>query len=132
MAFVPILALSLHVLAGAFWAGTSLTLARTGGVGGKLLFRPQMGSAVVAMLAGAYLWATFHVGIFGIAEQLLAAGVICAVVAAGVQGAIGGRALRRHARGQTDGAGLGFAMAQRIAAGLLAMTIVCMAAARYA
>ena len=34
-----IITLSLHVLSSVFWAGSSFTLARTGGLGGEKLFR---------------------------------------------------------------------------------------------
>jgi uncharacterized membrane protein len=133
MQLTLIIILSLHVLAAVFWAGTSFTLARTGGAGGEQLFRPQMGAAVVAVLTGGYLWSRLHGGGFEAPEQVLAIGVVCAFVAAGVQGAIVGSAIRKLPKG-----GIGdsmvrsrIALAQRIAAGLLAVTIVCMAAARY-
>jgi hypothetical protein len=122
MQLVLIIALSLHVLAGVFWAGATFTLARIGGAGGEQLFRPQMGAAVVAVLAGGYLWGQLHRNTFEAPEQVLAVGVVCAIVAAGVQGAMVGGAIRKLSR---------IALAQRIAAGLLAVTIVCMAAARY-
>jgi len=125
--------LSLHILSSVFWAGTSFTLARTGGVGGELLFRPQMGAATIAVLSGGYLGHLAHAGSFGMAEQILAVGALAALVAAGVQGAIGGRAIR-SLRSETDEAGARsrIATAQRIAAALLAVTAVCMGAARYA
>src|SRR3981189_1306386 len=95
MQIALIIALSLHVLASVFWAGTSFVLARTGGAGGEQLFRPQMGAAVVAVLTGGYLGHLVHAGAFGTAEQILLVGAFAAVVAAGVQGAIGGRASKR-------------------------------------
>jgi uncharacterized membrane protein len=128
-----IIALSLHILSSVFWAGTSFALARTGGVGGEQLFRPQMGAAVVAVLTGGYLGHLAHAGSFGTAEQVLAAGAFAALVAAGVQGVIGGRAIRSLRAGTADEAAARsrIATAQRIAAGLLAVTAVCMGAARY-
>jgi uncharacterized membrane protein len=128
-----IIALSLHILSSVFWAGTSFTLARTGGVGGEQLFRPQMGAAAVAVLTGGYLGHLAHAGSFGTAEQMLAVGALAALVAAGVQGAIGGRAIRSLRVGMADEAEARsrIASAQRIAAGLLALTAVCMGAARY-
>src|SRR3979409_329618 len=128
-----IIALSLHILSTVFWAGTSFTLARTGGVGGEQLFRPQMGAAVVAGLTGAYLGHLVHAGAFGTAEQILAVGALAALVAAGVQGAIGGPPRKSRCTGTGDEAGARsrIAKAQRIAAGLLAVTAVCMGAARY-
>ena len=134
MQIALIVALSLHILSSVFWAGTSFVLARTGGIGGEQLFRPQMGAAVIAVLSGGYLWHLVHAGSFGSAEQILAAGALCALVAAGVQGAIGGRAIRGLRNGKADetDARSRIATAQRIAAGLLAVTAVCMGAARYA
>ena len=128
-----IIVLSLHILSSVFWAGTSFTLARTGGVGGEKLFRPQMGAAVVAVLTGGYLGHLVHAGSFGPAEQVLAVGAIAALVAAGVQGAIGGRAVRSlHNRTADEAVARSrIATAQRVAAGLLALTAVCMGAARY-
>jgi hypothetical protein len=74
-----------------------------------------------------------HAGAFGTAEQVLAVGALAALTAAGVQGAIGGRAIKSLHIGNTDEAGARsrIAVAQRIAAGLLAVAAVCMGAARY-
>jgi uncharacterized membrane protein len=134
MQIALIITLSLHVLSSVFWAGSSFTLARTGGLGGEKLFRPQMGAAVVAILSGGYLGHAVHEGAFGTAEKILAAGALAALIAAGVQSAIGGRAIRSLHRGTADEAGARsrIATAQRIAAILLAVTAVCMGAARYA
>lgn len=129
-----IIAISLHVLSGVFWAGTTLTLARTGGLAGERLFRPQMGASVVAFVTGGYLWSLLHPGVMGTAEKVLALGVLCAVAAAGVQGAIGGPAVRRLKQnvGDSSEARSRIALAQRIAGVLLAVTVICMGAARYA
>jgi len=133
MQIALIITLSLHVLASVFWAGTSFALARTGGVGGEQLFRPQMAAAVIAVLTGGYLGHLAHAGTFGTTEQVLAFGALAALVAAGVQGAIGGRVIRNLRVGKTDEAGARsrIATAQRVAAVLLAVTAVCMGAARY-
>jgi hypothetical protein len=134
MQIALIIALSLHVLSSVFWAGSSFALARTGGAGGEQLFRPQMGAAMVAILTGGYLGHLVHAGTFGMAEKVLAAGALAALIAAGVQAAIGGRAIASLRAGTTDEAGARsrLATAQRIAALLLAVTAVCMGAARYA
>ncbi len=134
MQIVLIIALSLHVLSSVFWAGSSFTLARTGGVGGEQLFRPQMGAAVIAVLTGGYLGHLVHEGAFGTPEKILAAGALAALVAAGVQGLIGGRAIRSLRSGTADEAAARsrIATAQRLAAALLAVTAICMGAARYA
>ena len=93
-----------------------------------------MGAAVVTILTGAYLGHSVHAGMFGTAEQILAVGALAALVAAAVQGAIGGRAIRSLRNGKADAAHARsrIATAQRIAALLLAVTAVCMGAARYA
>ncbi|HEV3500893.1 MAG TPA: hypothetical protein VGZ92_11250 [Bradyrhizobium sp.] len=128
-----IIALSFHILSSVFWAGTSFTLARTAGAGGEQLFRPQMGAAVIAVLTGGYLGHLAHAGAFGTTEQILAVGALAALVAAGIQGAIGGRAIRSLRNGTADEAAARsrIATAQRVAAALLAVTAVCMGAARY-
>jgi hypothetical protein len=101
--------------------------------GAEQLFRPQTGAAVVTVLTGGYLWGELHRNNFDAPEQVLAVGIVCAFVAAGVQGAIVGRIRRKLSEGKVAGAvaRLRIALAQRIAAGLLAVTIVCMVAARY-
>ena len=130
---IVIAVMSIHVLAAMFWAGTSFTLARTGGLGGEQLFRPQMGAATIAILAGGYLWQATHAGAFATAEQVLALGAVCAIIAAGVQGAMTGPAIRSLRAGTADGVGARrrIALAQRLAAGLLVVTVVCMVASRY-
>jgi hypothetical protein len=105
----------LNALASIFWAGSTFTLARTGGAGSDALFRPQMGAAVVAFLTGAGLWFLVHAGNHGLTEKILAVGIFAALLAAGVQGA-----LRKKP-----------ALAHRVAAGLLAVTVVCMMVALY-
>src|SRR5258708_38828753 len=113
-----IIALSLHILSAVFWAGTSFTLARTGGAGGEQLFRPQMGAAVIAVLSGFYLAHLVHSGTFGTTEQVLAVGPLAALDAAGVQGAMGRRPIRSLRNGNADEAGAPSALptAQRGAA----------------
>jgi hypothetical protein len=58
-------------------------------------FRPQMGAAVNVVATGGLLWYLVNPGSFGTTEQILAVGVFCAFVAAGVQGISGGSALRK-------------------------------------
>jgi hypothetical protein len=107
--------LAIHVLSAVFWAGSTFTLARAGGAGSDELFRPQMGAAVVVFLTGAGLWRMTHEGPFSSIEIVLLVGIIAALAAAGVQGA-----LRRRPE-----------IGQRIAAILLAITAVSMVVARY-
>jgi hypothetical protein len=61
-------------------------------------------------------------------------GALAALLAVTVQGAIGGRAIRSLRNGKSDAADARsrIAAAQRIAAVLLAVTALCMGAARYA
>jgi hypothetical protein len=123
----------LHVLSGVFWAGSTFVMARTGGDQVERLFRPQMGAAVVVVATGAVLWFLLHRGAPGIQERLLEIGALSALIAAGVQGfgARGVRAMAVAGAGALSPASRA-ALTQRIAAGLLAVTVICMAAARYA
>jgi hypothetical protein len=134
MQITLIVALVLHVLSGVFWAGTTFALARTAGNRADLFFRPQMGAAAVAVVTGALLWFLLHHGHLGTPGQLLAIGALCALLAGGVQGAMGAPALRKlSALGEAEGSLLRHRVAtsQRIAAALLMITVTCMAAARY-
>jgi hypothetical protein len=126
--------LVLHLLSGVFWAGSTFALARTGAATADQLFRPQMGAAAMALITGAVLWHLLHPSGLGSMEQVLAVGALGAVLAAGVQGALCGPALRqlRSLGGRDTRLQARVALGHRIAAGLLALTIICMAAARYA
>jgi hypothetical protein len=108
------LTVALHVLSGVFWAGSTFTVARAG-AGAEGLLRPQLGAAITAVVTGAVLWHLVHSGSPGRTEYILLTGAIAALVAAGVQG------LWR-----------GLVIGQRVAAGLLSITVISMAAARYA
>ncbi len=129
-----IVTIALHVLAGVFWAGSTFVLARIGTSQAKQLFRPQMGATTVAVVTGGALWFLLHRGPAGMQEHILGVGAVCALLAAGIQG-LGARALRQPAAAGASGS---FApdnlmpASQRIAAVLLAITAICMAAARYA
>ncbi len=122
MQTILITALSLHILSSMFWAGSSFVLARTGGAGAEQLFRPQMGAAAIAILTGGYLWSLLHADSFGPGEKVLALGAILALFAAAVQGMLVGRAAGDRSR---------MVLGERIGSGLLAGTVICMAAARY-
>ena len=116
MQLVLIVLMGLHILAGVFWAGSTFAVVRSGGAGVDALFGPQMGAATITVLAGVGLWGILHRGAQGPMENTLALGALCAIAAAGVQGAT-----RR--KNPMKG--------QRIAAGLLAITVLSMAVARY-
>lgn len=128
-----VIALSLHLLSSVFWAGSTFGLARSGGQGAATLFRPQMGAAGIAMLAGVYLWSQLHAGGEGMPEHVLGIGAVCAIIAAGVQGMLVGRAVRALRNGSlTEAEARGrFVTAHRIAALLLAITLICMGVQRY-
>ncbi|WP_200887569.1 hypothetical protein [Sphingomonas sp. ERG5] len=128
------IALSLHILAAVFWAGSTFTLARSGGAGAEQLFRPQMGAATLAILSGGYLWHSVHEGSFGAAEIWLAVGAVCALIAVAIQGMGVGPAVRKLRGGDKDDSAprSRIAAAYRLAAVLLAVTTVSMAASRYA
>ena len=130
-----IVTLVLHFLSGVFWAGTTFALARTGANQTDQFFRPQMGAAVIVVATGGLLWYLVHPGSFGTTEQILAVGVFCAFVAAGVQGMSGGSALRKLSiADESEASRLRHRVAtgQRVAAAFLMITVTCMAAARYA
>ena len=130
-----IVTLVLHILSGVFWAGTTFALARTGANQTDQFFRPQMGAAVIVVATGGLLWYLVHPGSFGTTEQILAVGVFCAFVAAGIQGMSGGSALRKLSiAGESEASRLRHRVAtgQRVAAAFLMITVTCMAVARYA
>ena len=122
MQLLMIISIALHVLSSVFWAGSTFVLARSGGMDAGKLFRPQMGAASLAVLTGGVLWGLAHRGGFGTMEMTLAVGAAAALTALAVQALVVGRALR---------AGAAVAVPYRISAGLLMLTLICMATARY-
>ncbi|QOZ42639.1 hypothetical protein XH89_03490 [Bradyrhizobium sp. CCBAU 53340] len=131
---VLVIAISLHVLAATFWAGSTFACARMTGNDGQQLFTPQLGAAAVALLSGAYLWKALHEGSFGPTEQLLGAGAVAAIVALVIQITIIRNALRRlrTCSGDAARARSQLATGYRSAAALLAVAALAMAASRYA
>jgi hypothetical protein len=129
-----VITLVLHVLTGVFWAGSTFALARIGGNQAGHLLRPQLGAAAVAILSGALLWYLLHRGGDGLSERILATGAVFALIAAGVQiaSAFAGRHVPAAAghppRPRVENRTV---TGQRIAAGCLAVTVICMAAFRY-
>jgi hypothetical protein len=128
------IALSLHVLAATFWGGSTFALARIAGNGGEHLFAPQMGAAAVAVVTGAYLWLTLHESSFGVMEQFLTAGALCALLAVVIQAVVVGGALGKLRKHGSDDAKARsrIVVGHRVAALLLIVATVAMAAARYA
>ena len=123
----------IHVLVSVFWAGTTFTLARLAGLGGEKFVFPQLGAAAIAVLTGGYLGYALHASSFGVAEQVLAIGIACAVIAAVLQGTIGVGTLRllQSNRLDIELARDRIGKAQRVAAALLAVTVIAMVLARY-
>jgi hypothetical protein len=129
-----IVALVLHVVSGVFWAGSTFALARLGGNQGREFLRPQLGAATVAIVTGALLWYLLHRGSDGTSEHVLATGAVFALIAAGIQavtGLTGRRVLAGIGDLDTTHPQNRAAIGQRLAAGCLLITVICMAAARY-
>jgi hypothetical protein len=137
MQAIVVIALVLHVVTGVFWAGSTFALARMDGNQAREFLRPQLGAAATAIATGALLWYLLHRGSEGMSEHVLATGAIFALIAAGIQAATGltGRQVVNQLAGvgELDGtSGQNRALTgQRIAAGCLLVTVICMAAARY-
>ena len=133
MSVVPIAVIAFHVLVTVFWAGSTFVLARLAGLGGERLVFPQFGAAIMAFLTGGYIWHTLHGDRFASAEQVLMLGVVCALIALLVQASIGVPTLRALQGGQLgiEGARDRIGKAQRIAAPLLAITVIAMIVTRY-
>ncbi|MGX5803884.1 hypothetical protein ACWGS9_21925 [Bradyrhizobium sp. Arg314] len=133
MQYVYIVVIGLHVVAGVFWAGTTVAVARDPEIKAERFFRPQMGAAGLAFLTGLLLWYFFHEGAFGSMEKVLALGILTALIAAGVQGALVGSASRQLAGAdQATQTQLRAKMTrgERLAGGLLVITVLCMATAK--
>jgi hypothetical protein len=110
-----VVVIAIHLLAGVFWAGSTFVLAHNRAQGADALFRAQMGAAAVAILAGIALSGLLMRGETGPMQTMLTVGALCAIVAAIVQ-----IAWRRQP-----------VLSQRIAAVLLAVTVVTMGIAPY-
>ena len=133
MMWILVLVTVMHVLAGVFWAGSSGVMARTGAAAIEVLARPQLGAAVLAILMGGVLWSLNHRGPEGTGEHILGAGALCALAAAALQAASlpKVRALVAAQGADRDALRRNLALRQRIAMGLLALTIAAMVSWRY-
>ncbi len=109
--------IALHALAGVFWAGSTLALTHTSPSHRITpeLFRAQITAAALAITAGGALWGIAIRGAHGPMENALGIGALCALAALGVQAG-----MRKSP-----------VMAQRIAAVLLSVTVVCMVISPY-
>lgn len=133
MQYVYIVTIGLHVMAGVFWAGTTIAVARDPEIKAERFIRPQLGASAMVFLTGLLLWYFFHEGAFGSMEKVLALGILTALVAAGVQGALVASSSRRLAGAdQATQTQLRAKMTrgERIAGGLLVITVFCMATAK--
>jgi hypothetical protein len=134
MQWLLIVLLSLHVVPGVFWAGSTFVLARSAGAGAEQLVRPQLGAATVSIIAGIILWGLLHRAGFGTFEFVLALGVVCAIGAAGFQSGMVLPAVRRlHLSNESVTKMLRGRIAQgeRLSSLLLAITVIAMVSARY-
>lgn len=133
-AYLLIATFTLHVLAGVFWAGSTSAMANLASTDAARLFPFQMGSAALTVLTGLTLW-WFQLGTnFDTHEQILAVGLVAALIAAAVQIALVGRPRARLAgSAPADDSATNTNMAQgnRIAAGLLMVTVASMVIARF-
>ena len=133
MQYVYIVTIGLHVMAGVFWAGTTIAVARDPEIKAERFIRPQLGASGVVFLTGLLLWYFFHEGSFGSMEKVLALGILTALIAAGVQGALVASASRQLAGAdpatQTQ-LRAKMTRGERIAGGLLVITVFCMATAK--
>lgn len=119
-----LLTLGLHMAGAAFWLLSSLVLGfNNNPAASKVMFRPQMVAATIAVFSGGGLWTILHPAGFRAAEMALAAGALLAVAAAGVQGALVGGSVRRLPAPE---AAAKIVRGQRIAAGLLLAALVLM------
>jgi hypothetical protein len=130
---ILIVLIALHALPGVFWAGSTAALANLAGANAERLFPAQMGSSGLAILTGLGLWAYVRGGSFGPSEQVLAVGIIAAIAAAAVLGRMVGPARRQLATEPAAEPALRrtMATANRIAAVLLMITLVCMVISKY-
>ncbi len=111
----------------------TVTLARDPEIKAERFIRPQLGASVMVFLTGALLWYFFHGAYFGSMEMTLALGILAAVAAAGVLGAVVRPATRQLAGAdEVTERTLRAVMSkgERVAAFLLVLTVLCMATAR--
>lgn len=131
MDYVPIVLVALHAMSGVFWAGSTGAMANLNGAMAERLFPFQMGSAGAAIIAGVLLFA-FYRGYSGsTSDWILIVGIAAAIIAAGLQGVLVGGSRRLLGTGDDDGARQRMALGNRLAAGLLMLTVVTMVVAKY-
>lgn len=142
----------IHILGGVIWVGFAivvgvLVVPNLQPAGGRDFgqYMAQRGTRVVGIaaaftvLSGIYLMVTLHAHDATATGKTLGLGGLLAILAGIVSGAVGGAAARKLAKLQPGPESQAQAMAlrermllgNRIAAGLLALSVVCMAIARY-
>jgi hypothetical protein len=133
MDYVPIVLVAIHAMSGVFWAGSTGAMANLKGAMGERIFPFQMGSAGVAIIAGIVLFA-FYRGFSGsTSDWILITGIAAATVAVVVQAVLISPARAELARATSTEAQARprIARANRIAAGLLSLTVATMVIAKY-
>jgi len=133
MQWPVLISVNLHVLSTIAWAGSAFSLARISAAQIERFILPEIGDAVVGTVSGYWLWTLIHEGPLGKAELALAAGAAAALLALLVQIVTGTPVLRRKAMApdRLSNTIKTAVLGQRIAAGLLAFTVLTMASARF-
>ena len=126
MDYVPIILVAVHAMSGVFWAGSTGAMANLKGELAEKIFPFQMGSAGAAIIAGILLFALYRGYSGSTSDWILIVGIIAATIALIVQ-----LALIAPARGSGEAARPRMALANRIAAGLLSLTVAAMVIAKY-
>lgn len=124
--WLPLL-LIVHAVPAAFWMGVTGVLANLGTAGSELPLKgPQTGSSLLAVIFGGTLWIMLGYDLSNTGGIVLGTGALCAIAALVLQQLVAWPALRR---GQAGGSR--FALAQRISAVLLVVTMITMVTFRY-
>lgn len=129
MDILMIVVIALHALSGVFWAGSTAAMANLGAPNAERIFPGQMGAAAIVVITGIVLWAVWRGAALGTSEIILLVGIACAIVAAGIQGSVIGRA--RRAGEITGEARTRVVTAYRITAGLLMLTVITMVTSKF-
>ena len=126
MDYVPIVLVAVHAMSGVFWAGSTGAMANLQGALAEKIFPFQMGSAGAAIIAGILLFVLYRGFSGSTSDWILITGIAAATIALIVQ-----IALILPARGSGEAARPRMAFANRIAAGLLSLTVATMVIAKY-
>ena len=129
MQWIVIVLIVLHVVTGVFWAGTSFVLARTGGLLVEKLAFPQFGAGVATLCMGLATWLLALRGLPPTPGfHVLGMGAACAVLALIVQAsALPAVKTLKVAQGGPSPLQRRVLISQRVAAGLLLLTVLAMA-----